>query len=156
MKILKTLSVFIISAVLFISCGEKKESNSQSAEKGSTAQASNENAAPKAKFDFEETEFDFGDINEGDVVTHVFKYKNVGEVPLQITNVQVSCGCTAPNWDKTPLAPGESSELQVTFNSRGKRGKQIKKITILANVEDGMDAVVIKTKVAPKDQPQAM
>ncbi|OHX67261.1 DUF1573 domain-containing protein [Flammeovirga pacifica] len=154
MKILKTLSVLIISVVLFTSCGDKKESSSKSEK--STTQSSNENTSPKAKFAFEETEFDFGDITEGDVVTHIFKYKNEGEVPLTITNVQVTCGCTAPNWDRKPLAPGETSDLKVTFNSRGKKGKQIKKITILANVEDGMDAVVIKTKVNPKDQAQTM
>ncbi|NLR92772.1 MULTISPECIES: DUF1573 domain-containing protein [Flammeovirga] len=155
MKLLKSLSVLLISMVCFISCGEKakKTENNQSSV---SVTNSNEKSGPLAKIKFNEKEYDFGTITEGDKVTHIFKYKNVGEVPLTITNVKTTCGCTAPNWDRKPLAPGEESELTVTFNSSHKKGRQVKKITLYANVEDGLDAVIIKTMVNPKEEAKTM
>ncbi len=102
-----------------------------------------------AKFEFQETQFQFGDITAGDVVEHTFKFKNVGAVPLVITNTQVTCGCTTPSYTKEPVAPGEMGELQVKFNSTGKSGNQNKVVTISANVEGGQDRVSILTNVKP-------
>ncbi|KXX68053.1 hypothetical protein AVL50_23845 [Flammeovirga sp. SJP92] len=141
-----------------IACGEKKSESSATAEstKVEVVQGTVAPTGPVAKFQFEEKEFDFGEITEGDKVTHVFNYKNTGEVPLLITNVRTTCGCTAPNWSKEPLAPGETAELTVSFNSAHKKGTQVKRVTISANVEDGMDVVTIRAKVNPKEEKATM
>ena len=71
---------------------------------------------------------------QGDKVEHTFKFKNTGSTPLLITNVTVTCGCTVPKgWARDPIAPGQSGELIIAFNSLGKFGKQEKVVTILSN-----------------------
>ena len=102
---------------------------------------------PFAKFEFEEESYDFGDIKQGDIVKHAFKFKNVGETDLVITKIDVTCGCTTPNWTKEPIGVGEEGEILVQFNSKGKRGGQNKVVTIMANVEGGKKKIVIKTNV---------
>lgn len=88
---------------------------------------------PGAVIEFKETDFDFGPIEQGETVSYVFKFTNTGDVPLLITEAKGSCGCTVPFFPKVPIMPGESSEIEVAFNSAGKMGKQAKRITITAN-----------------------
>jgi len=76
---------------------------------------------------------DFGTIEQGEKVSHVFVLTNNGGDLLTILNVQTSCGCTAAKPDKNELAPGESTNLKVTFNSQGRHGAQKKNITIKSN-----------------------
>ncbi len=83
---------------------------------------------------WEKSVFDFGDVVQGDKVEHTFKFKNTGNEPLIITNVQVTCGCTTPKgWARDPIAAGQSSEITVAFNSLGKFGKQNKVVTVVSN-----------------------
>lgn len=103
---------------------------------------------------FNESAYDFGDISQGDKVTHVFKFKNEGSVPLLISNVQTTCGCTVPQWPKTPIAPGTESEIKATFNSAGKMGKQNKVITIHSNASEPVSRVTLKSNVLPKTTPE--
>lgn len=76
---------------------------------------------------------DFGDIYQGDVVEHTFKFTNTGNQPLLITNIQTSCGCTTPTWPRDPIMPGGKGELKVGFNSAGKMNKQTKTLPIISN-----------------------
>ena len=83
---------------------------------------------------WEKSTHDFGDLTQGDKVEHIFKFKNSGNESLIITNVQVTCGCTTPKgWARDPIAPGQSGEITVAFNSLGKFGKQNKIVTIVSN-----------------------
>ena len=65
---------------------------------------------PKAEIVFEQTMHNFGDIHQGDVVTHVFKFKNTGKAPLIISNVLVTCGCTVPVWPKNQLCQAKKEK----------------------------------------------
>ena len=80
-----------------------------------------------------EEKWNFGQVNEGKVVKHTYKFKNTGEQPLVLTRVKASCGCTTPKWSKEPIAPGEEGFIDVSFNTRGKGGMQTKSITINGN-----------------------
>lgn len=83
---------------------------------------------------WEKSVYDFGDVVQGDKVEHTFKFKNTGNESLIITNVQVTCGCTTPKgWARDPIAPGQSGEITVAFNSLGKFGKQNKVVTVVSN-----------------------
>ncbi len=83
---------------------------------------------------WEKSTHDFGDLVQGDKVEHIFKFKNTGKEALLITNVQVTCGCTTPKgWARDPIAPGQSGEITIAFNSLGKYGKQNKVVTIISN-----------------------
>lgn len=108
------------------------------------------NAQEKSEFpviSFEETEYEFGEINQGDKVNHTFKFTNTGKKPLVLSNVTTTCGCTAPDWPKEPIAPGKEGEIKVVFNSAGKLGMQNKAITIYANTEEGIARVTLKGNV---------
>lgn len=90
---------------------------------------------PVSKIEFDHTTFDFGTIEEGEIVTHVFTFTNVGEEPLIVINARGSCGCTVPQWPKDPILPGETASFTVKFNSKNKRGKRNQKVTITTNTE---------------------
>ncbi|HEV7382842.1 MAG TPA: DUF1573 domain-containing protein, partial [Dyadobacter sp.] len=53
--------------------------------------------------------FDFGTIQEGEVVEHTFNFRNDGEYPLILSNITSSCGCTTPEWPKEPIKSGATS-----------------------------------------------
>ena len=90
-------------------------------------------AGPTTTVSFAETTFDFGTIDEGEKVSHVYQFTNTGNEPLILSNAKGSCGCTVPSWPREPIAPGESSEILVEFNSKNKSGKKNQKVTITAN-----------------------
>ncbi|MEO6220026.1 MAG: DUF1573 domain-containing protein [Ginsengibacter sp.] len=79
-----------------------------------------------------ETEFDFGKIPQGKPVTHVFEFKNVGTLPISLDNVQASCGCTTPEWNKDVVAPGATSKITVGYNAQTE-GTFAKPVTITFN-----------------------
>ena len=111
---------------------------------------------PVTSIEFTETEFDFGTVMEGEKVTHVYKFKNTGEEPLIISNAKATCGCTVPEWPREPIAPGESSELKVVFDTKnkGKVGGQVqsKRVTVTANTDPVNSYVTIKGKVDKKEE----
>ncbi len=126
--------------------GSMEDSSAKKAEKTPAQAAAEKAAASKtfADFSFEETQHDFGTISQGDVVKHSFKFTNTGEAPLVISDIKTTCGCTTPQYTKEPVAPGETGEILVQFNSAGKSGIVNKRVTIYANVEGGTDMVSIK------------
>lgn len=79
-------------------------------------------AGPRGHASFEDTAFYFGQINDGEKVQHVYKFKNTGDGPMSIANVQASCGCTTPNWTKDLIPPGGEGSITATFDSNGKGG----------------------------------
>ncbi len=99
---------------------------------------------------FEESEYNFGDITQGDVVEHVFKFKNTGNQPLVISRVDVTCGCTTPSWTKEPVMPGQTGTVVAKFNSAGKLGQQKKAITIHSNATEQSTHVFIVTNIKEK------
>lgn len=105
-----------------------------------------------AVLQFNEKSIDFGDITQGDRVEHTFVFANTGDTPLVISNVAVTCGCTAPNWPKEPVAPGAKGELKVVFNSAGKMGKQNSVVRIYSNASEPIEKVSLISNVLPKGQ----
>ncbi len=82
-----------------------------------------------------ETDHDFGVVEEGPTVSHTFKFKNTGSVPLKLTYVKASCGCTTPKWSTEEVAPGAEGIIEVAFNTRGRVGIQQKSVTVAGNFE---------------------
>ena len=102
---------------------------------------------PTTTIEFEEKEFDFGTIDEGEKVSHTYIFTNTGSEPLIIKDAKGSCGCTVPSWPKDPVAPGATGEMLVEFNSKGKSGSQNKRVTITANTAPGQTFISIKGEV---------
>ena len=100
-------------------------------------------AQKQAEIKFEKTTHDFGTFSEkSPVVSCTFTFSNVGEKPLVINQAMASCGCTVPEYTKTPVKPGEKGEIKVTYNGTGKFPGHFKKsITVITN------GVVEKTRL---------
>ena len=93
---------------------------------------------------------DFGKIVEGKNLEVSFRFKNVGDKPLVISNVSASCGCTVPETPKKPYAPGETGVIKASFNSTGKVGSQSKQVNVFANLEPAMTTLNFRVEVKPK------
>ena len=89
----------------------------------------------RAEIKFETLNHDFGTFSANDpVVKCVFKFTNVGDAPLIIHQAIASCGCTVPTYTKEPVKPGESGQIEVTYNGKGKfPGRFTKNITVRTN-----------------------
>ncbi|SHL06782.1 DUF1573 domain-containing protein [Hymenobacter psychrotolerans] len=105
------------------------------------ANAQTKVAGPQIQFD--EMKYDFGAVKQGDVVKHVFKFKNTGTQPLVISNIGVSCGCTTPEWTKDPVMPGKTGTITANFNTAGKLGMQNKVLTVESNSASGNAMVAL-------------
>ncbi len=105
----------------------------------------------------DEDSHDFGTIPGTATVDHIFTVKNNGGEPLNITRVQTSCGCTAAVLDHQFLQAGETTRLKVTFDPRGRRGKQARKVYIHSNDPKMPKKVLnIMSTIAPKPQPSPL
>ncbi len=82
---------------------------------------------------FKTDSHDFGELKAGEKASQVFKFQNAGNAPLIIQEVLVQCGCTAPEWPKTPILPGQTGEITINYDSAGKSGLQRKTITVVYN-----------------------
>lgn len=111
---------------------------------------------PQTGVTWAEDNFSFGEIKQGDVARHVFKFKNTGSEPLQLTQVRASCGCTTPRWTNAPIPPGGEGEIEVAFNSAGRSGIQAKSVTVTGNFEGNTKILRFDGNVvmpAPSAQP---
>ena len=93
---------------------------------------------------------DFGKMKEGENLEVSFRFKNVGDKPLVISNVTASCGCTVPETPKKPYAPGETGVIKASFNSSGKPGSQSKQVNVFANLEPAMTTLNFRVEVKAK------
>lgn len=143
------LILAMLSAFVFTSC---KENAADKVNDDNVANAT-ERDANAGKFpvmQFAENVFDFGTIDQGTNVEHVFKFTNTGNAPLVIADAKSSCGCTVPSYTKKPIEVGEEGELLVKFNGSGKN--QISKtVNITVNTAAGKETLIIKAFVNPKE-----
>ena len=111
-----------------------------------------ERAIPEEGLSFKEDVYDFGKIPQGKPVTHTFVFTNKGKVPLSLNNVNASCGCTTPVWDKETIKPGESGKIIVGYNAAAE-GLFDKPVSIVYNgnftKEIHVKGEVWKTPVTP-------
>lgn len=97
--------------------------------------------------EFETKKVDFGTIIEGTINTYRFKYKNTGNQPLIIEHVSVTCGCTAPQWSKVPLPPGDTASLYIEFNSANKMGPVTKGVNVMTNCPEPLIGLLVYANI---------
>ena len=98
------------------------------------------------------TEHDFGQVNEGEKVTHVYEVLNTGDADLLLQSVKPSCGCTTPKFDKKPIRPGKKGSIQVVFNTKGRPGKQRKTVSVVTNTEPSTTVLSFICEVMPSQK----
>ncbi|MGA1030363.1 MAG: DUF1573 domain-containing protein [Flavobacteriaceae bacterium] len=100
---------------------------------------------------FESDLIDYGEVVQNSDGTRVFKFTNTGDAPLLIKDAKSSCGCTVPKKPEGPIAPGESGEIVVRYDTQNRVGQFRKTITLTTNIENNpMVALKIKGNVLPK------
>lgn len=136
----RTFYLWIIITGLFLtgSCHQKKDKDNvftvddihipQSADG-----ISKRDAAKMPVIEFETTHYDFGDVIQGERLTYSYKFKNTGKSNLIIYSTEATCGCTTSTPPKAPIRPGETGEIQVTFDSKSQHGRIKKRILVAAN-----------------------
>ncbi len=110
-------------------------------------------ASAQAVAKFDKTSHNFGTFDESKAQTHVFYVTNTGDEPLVIHQALSTCGCTVPEFTKTPIAPGERGEIKVTYVGKGRVPGYFKKtITIRSNAEKALTRLYVEgTMNAKKD-----
>ncbi len=146
----------VVLSLLVLSCGGGDPELRKEARESLTTQVSNPTinepvvpAGPSTSIQFEESEYNFGTVEEGEIVDHVYTFTNSGDAPLLITNAKGSCGCTVPDWPKTAIAPGETGEIKVRLNTRGKKNNVRQSVTLTANTEPANTVIYIAGVVNP-------
>lgn len=103
-------------------------------------------AQETAKIEFKSETIDYGEIKKGSDGIRIFEFTNTGNVPLVITNVTSSCGCTIPKKPEEPIQPGETGEIQVKYNTK-LVGPIRKTITVYSNADEATKSLKIKGRV---------
>ncbi|SHN05673.1 DUF1573 domain-containing protein [Polaribacter sp. KT 15] len=151
MKKISFLFALLIASTFMVSCDSGNATTKIN--KANLDNAKSRDAEIKkgvATISLDKKEYDFGTVNEGDIVETVFKVTNSGKTDLVITNATGSCGCTVPVWPKAPIKPGETGEVAVKFNTNGKPNRQMKTVTLTTNTESGREVLTLRGSVTPK------
>jgi len=145
---MKQFTLFLVSLVV-LSCGSSSSDKAITTALVASPLTANSTAEKvlSPKIEMLETSFDFGEMQQGESVTHDFILKNIGEADLIISAAKGSCGCTVPQWPKDPIAQGEQATIKVTFNSAGKSGKQNKTVTLVTNAIPNTKVITINGNV---------
>ncbi len=124
-KFLGLVALFLVSAISFAQSG------------------------PKIEFTAENNTIDYGTVVRGqDSGLRTFEFKNTGDAPLIVTNVQSTCGCTVPSKPEAPIMPGKTGKIDVKYNmSVGRISRTLTVETNATNFTDGKVAIRIKGEV---------
>lgn len=114
----------------------------------SVATAQNPNAPT---IEFKTLEHNFNKLEHKGDASYFFEFKNTGKVPLILTSVNPSCGCTTPEWSKEPIAPGKTGKIKVTYNSQIV-GVFTKLVYVYSNATTSMVTLTIKGEILPPKQ----
>jgi len=95
------------------------------------------------EFKFEAEVIDYGKVDKGSDGSRVFVFKNIGDQPLIIKNIQSSCGCTVPKKPENPIMPGKIGEIKVSYDTK-RVGGFSKAITIFSNAKNARKVIKIR------------
>jgi hypothetical protein len=140
---MRSLKTIIFTLALLISV-----SSCKTEDKGDGSDVQNKGIA---EITFNDLEYSFGKITEGEKVACVFKFKNTGDGDLIINSATTSCGCTVPRFDDKPIKPGGEGSMEVVFDSSHREGTQTKTITVRSNASVKVIVLRIIAEVIMED-----
>ena len=144
--------ILVLSASFFLaSCGSQDSEQGNIDSTGSVATESSVEASvdtTNAPIVYQETDtYSFGEVKEGEKVSHEYAFTNTGKTPLIINSVRASCGCTTPYYPKHPIKPGEEFTIDVVFDTSNQPGLQHKVITMESNAYPSQTIFHLKGEV---------
>jgi hypothetical protein len=145
---MKKILIIALTLTVIFACENKQRTDAQTIEENRKALEPTADKFPVMQIDTPTV--DLGKIMQGDTIMHVYHFKNTGNMPLVVSNVNASCGCTTPSYSTAPVAPGERGFITVKFNSKGKEGKLNKTVTAYANTKPAENTVSFKIEVLTK------
>lgn len=113
--------------------GAAQEAAPANAPQAAQIQAGNGSAITLPVISIDQPHFDFGKIYTDSKSVHRFKVTNKGGAALNISRLIPSCGCTSTVIGQWTLEPGQSTEVEATFNPSGFRGAVHKAIQVVSN-----------------------
>jgi hypothetical protein len=139
----------ILASLLLAACTDEQDNGKALSPKDiknpNTLSTSTDSLYPEMTF--ERTHHDFGAVTQGEVVAHNFEFTNTGATNLIIGHVESTCGCTVPEYPRTPIAPGEKGTIRVEFNSANRSNRVKKTVTITANTNPNLISLTIEAFV---------
>ena len=145
------LTLLIMVLCVISSCKEKGEGN-LSTDLVTSPKSATETSNKQAAIKFDKEEHDFGTLLQGEVVTYSFHFTNTGNMPLIISEVGSSCGCTVGDYPRKSIEPGKTGDIKVTYNSSGHHGFQSRFLTVMSNTIPAKTILRIKATVQTPDQ----
>ncbi|MEN9445387.1 MAG: hypothetical protein RIS47_2278 [Bacteroidota bacterium] len=97
----------------------------------------------KASIEWIKLEHDLGEIPQNKPITVKFSFKNAGLVPVIITNVESSCGCTVPDYPRSPIKYGQTAEISATYDAKN-LGAFFKTIKVFTNAGGKAEELKLK------------
>lgn len=133
---MKTLKISILAAALGLMSFTTLDTTNNSVVKTKTA----------SPVSWKSETLEVGNIPQGTPKTIEFEFKNTGKTDIIITNVKAACGCTATDYTKTPIKPGQNATVKATYNAASK-GAFTKTVTVSTNAEDTPKTLTFKGNV---------
>ena len=149
---IKYLIVAGVMAVFALSACNQKSDGKLSTDLVTSPKSATENSEKQAIIKFDKEWHDFGTLLQGEVVTYSFHFTNTGNMPLIISSVKSSCGCTVGNYPHEPIEPGKDGSIKVTYDSKGHHGFQSRTLTVMTNTIPAKTTLRIKATVQTPDQ----
>lgn len=136
----KTILMLSAVAMVLVSCNKTEKAEASEPTTEVAVDTTQEDVvaipnAPMTSLALSENHWDFKDVKKGESVEHVYEVTNTGNNPLIISMVKPACGCTAPDYTKEPILPGQKGQITLRFDSSNFDGLQNKQAEVYANVE---------------------
>ncbi len=135
----RIIPLVLVLILVGVSCGNRNQKGLRT-----DGQASD---TGKASITFTSYEHDFGKVSQGEKVSTIFTFTNTGTSPLVINSATTSCGCTVSKYDRKPIIPGGTGNMEVVFNTEGRNGLQTKTITVNSNARQPVVLLRITAEV---------
>ncbi|MDX1476061.1 MAG: DUF1573 domain-containing protein [Saprospiraceae bacterium] len=146
----QTLTLFVL--MLFASMALIAQ---QSETKEDQKKETTEEAVDGPKLTLDKSTVDYGEIEHGSDPLRVVSFTNTGNAPLIISNAKGSCGCTVPTWPREPIAPGESAEIEIRYDTK-RTGPINKTVRLTTNDATGQYTIRVTGRVKAKVQEEGL
>ena len=148
----RSLSILFLALCFLVACNNGSKEGKISTDLVTNPKSATQPSNKQPILTFDKTEHDFGTILQGERVTYTFHFTNTGNMPLIVSNVKTSCGCTIGDFSRAPVEPGKQGTIKATYDSKGHNGMQTRTLTVVSNTIPNQTVLRLKALVKTPDQ----